>query len=51
MEAGGSRYMLSTVLGVTDGGDRGNTVREILEFGSQPESRWHLADGHDLLYG
>ena len=32
MEAGGSRYMLSTVLGVTDGGDRGNTAQEILRY-------------------
>ena len=48
MEAGGSRYMLSTVLGVTDG--RGNTVSEILRFlesspkadGTSPTARFTL---------
>ena len=49
MEAGGSRYMLSTVLGVTYG--RGNTVGEILRYlEAKLESRRHRAGGYDLLH-
>ena len=54
MEAGGSRYMLSTVLGVTDG--RGNTVGEILRYlesspkadGSAPAGTIYFMENSDI---
>ena len=50
LEAGGSRYMLSTMLGVTYG--RGNTVQEIISYlqSSAPVGR-NLSHGHDLFHG